>query len=110
MQYLAVNFGFMSRSHRVAAVHYVVLSAAGEPLILSTGGSPTYNITGPAAPFLDEKCSYKASSWLVDGLNLAATYTYTPFGWAEASRLGGHGCSTSLGPAGTAVPGMHSKP
>ena len=92
-QYMAVNFGFMSRGHKVSAPHYIVLSVADGPLVLSTGGSPTYGfpITGPAAPFLDEGSSYKASSWLVDGLNLAATYTYAPFGWAEASAPSGGG-------------------
>jgi hypothetical protein len=53
---------------------------------LTTGGPPTYGFDPGAnarrASFLDEACSFKANAWVVDNLNLAAAFTYPPFGWA----------------------------
>ena len=77
--YLFMNYGILTRGHKVNSSYYVVLSAFNK-MLFTMGGPSTYeelkagNPLLPVKPFFEEDCSFKSCSWVVDNLNRSSIY------------------------------------
>lgn len=89
-EYMFMNYGLPSRGHQVSSVHYLAYFGV-DRVLLSTGGDPTYgfypDVNKGKSTFVDEPCSYKATGWIVDGLNVQQVYTYPPNNWTAVTKV-----------------------